>query len=229
MSVFDGIKPPKVIFEVDSDHNGKITVLEVGHTRKLTVDGIVQSINWDSPAAEKMVWGKIVRVLKENEPELKSILILGLGGGTMQQLISKAFKDIHITSVELDPVMVNVAKEYFNVDSIPNHRIIVDDALRVMADPGEYGLAENSFGAVVIDIYCGEKYPELGRSGNFISGLLRIVIPGGLIVFNRIYLNHHQEEVNSFIEMVEEHLNDVKSLIIAGKTNSDNVLIFGRT
>lgn len=228
MTVFDGIKLPKTIYEVESPYNGKISVIEVGSTRKLSVDGVVQSVNWDSPSASRQVWGRLVENLHEQMPELKTVMVLGLGGGSMQHLLAKKFPGIHITSVEIDKVMVDVAKKYFNLDDIPNHRIIVDDALKVIAVPEEYGIAQNSMQAVIVDIFCGEKYPELGTSGNFFACVKNLVIPGGLVVFNRIYLEHHQEQVNQFIDSLEGFFSDIKSVIIAGRTNSDNVIVFCR-
>lgn len=229
MTIFDDLQLPKVLYETQSQFNGKIRVVQYGKTRKLLVDGVSQSLNWDSPAAPKKVWGRVVDVLKEEQPALKKVLLLGLGGGTMQQLISKAFPGVEIVSVELDPTMIEVAKNYFDVDKIPNHKILNEDACRVIVEPQEHGLSEQYFDALIVDIYCGEKYPELGKSGNFIAALKNLVIPEGLILFNRIYLTHHQDDVNMFIESVQGFLNNVQSLVIAGVTNSDNVLIYGRT
>lgn len=228
MSVFDNIKLPKVIEEVESPINGKISVIEVGSTRKLCVGNVTQSVNWDSQAASRQAWGRLVDKLYEEMPNLKSVMVLGLGGGSMQHLLSKKFPGIYITSVEIDKVMVDLAKKYFRLDDIPNHRIIVADALKVVAVPEEYGISKQSMQAVVVDIFCGENYPELGASGNFISCVRDLVIPGGLVVFNRIYLGHLQDEVNKFIDLVEGFFSSVKSVILAGRTNSDNVLIICR-
>jgi len=229
MSVFEGLQLPKVIYETQSKYNGKIMIVERGQTRKLSVEGTIQSVNWNSPIVERMVWGGIIRVLKENEPNLRSILVLGLGGATIQHLISKEFPGVHITSVEIDPAMVDIAKRFFDVDHIPNHRIITDDACRVITSPGDFGISEHSFDALLVDIYVGDVYPELGKSGTFINGLSTLVAPDGLIIFNRIYIESHQDDVNNFIEIVEDSFRDVKSLVVAGKTNSDNVLVFGRS
>jgi spermidine synthase len=228
MTVFDGIKMPKTIYEVNSEFNGKISVVEVGSTRKLYVDGIIQSVNWDSPNAGRQVWGRLVENLHEQVSELKNVLVLGLGGSSMQYLLAKKFPGIHITSVEIDKNMVDVAKKYFALDEIPDHRIIIGDALKVISVPEEYGIPQQSFQAVIVDIYCGQKYPDLGSSGNFFAGIKNLVIPGGLVVFNRLYLEHHQEQVNRFIESLEGFFSNVKSVIIAGRTNSDNVVVFCR-
>lgn len=228
MSVFSNIRLPKVVYETESKYNGKILVIEVGRTKRLSVDGVVQSVNWDSPSVERSYWSSMVRVLKEEVLDLRSIIILGMGGGTLCHLISHAFPNVQITSVEIDPEMVLIARKFFNVDEIPSHRIITDDACRVVASPEEFGIYEGSFGVAVVDIYCGQKYPDLGKSGTFFDGLKTLVSPGGLVIFNRIYWEDHQDDVNSFVEVVENYYHDVKSLIVAGKTNSDNILIYGR-
>ncbi|OGC51548.1 hypothetical protein A2W32_01060, partial [candidate division WWE3 bacterium RBG_16_37_10] len=197
-------------------------------TTKLIADGTVQSVNWDSPVAEKMVFGRMVQVLKQQEPNLRKVLVFGLGGGAMQNLISKSFPGVEIISVEIDPVMIDTAKEFFNLDQIPNHRVINDDAFRVVVEPEKFDLTIQSFDAVVIDIYCGSKYPDLGKSGNFFASIKKILHPGGLAVFNRIYLQSHQYDVDLFVKDLSEFFTDVNTTTVAGKTNSDNILIYGR-
>lgn len=228
MSVFEGIAFPEIIYETDSPINGHIQVVQAGNLRRLIADRFTQSLNYNSSTAQKRYWGQVVELLKENGGTLNSVLVLGLGGGTIQHLIAKQFPNASIVSVDIDPVMVDVAKKYFELDSINNHKIIVDDACRVIVDPGSYDLSKASFSAAVVDIFVGDAYPELGKSGNFLDGLRNLVVPDGLIICNRHYTEDHQDDANNFIDSIEMYLRDVKSLIIAGTTNSDNVLIYGR-
>ena len=104
----------------------------------------------------------------------------------MAHLLSREFKDVNIISVEIDPVMVDVARKYFDVDNIPNHKVLVTDAMRVVVEPDKYDISRHSQDAIIVDIYNGEKYPDLGKSGNFIAALKKLVSPGGVIIFNRI-------------------------------------------
>lgn len=228
MSVFDGLKIPKIIYETDSKKNGHIRVIEVGSTRKILVNNIIQSLNPDCPSVTKLVWGQITDLLKEKKPYMKRVLILGVGGGTMQHLISRSFPEAEIVSVEWDQIMIDIAKKYFNLDAIPNHRIIIDNALKVVVAPEEFDITLGSFDVVIVDIFNGEEYPDLGKTGNFISAVKSLVTSGGLLVFNRIYTESHQEDVNLFVEEVEKFLGDTESEIVAGYTNSDNILIYGR-
>jgi hypothetical protein len=55
----------------------------VGNTRKIKVNKIDQSVNHTSEQARRLVWGRTVEILKEEEPNLKNALLLGLGGGTV--------------------------------------------------------------------------------------------------------------------------------------------------
>lgn len=227
MNIFADVVQPKIVFETDSKWNGHVRVQDRGKTRKLYSDNTLQSVNWDSPLAEKMCWGKMVDVVEQNAASLNKVLLLGLGGGTIAHMLSNKHPNIHLVSVDIDPVVVDVARKYFDVESIPNHRIIVDDAARVVTSPEEFGITPNEFDAVLVNIYLGETYPELGNSGGFFSGLKKLIRPGGLAVFNRIYLKHHQDDVNNFIENVSENFTEVKSVVVAGITNSDNVIIYG--
>jgi spermidine synthase len=223
------IQIPKILDEVDSVYNGKIRIVHVGNTKKIMVENIVQSVNWDSPICKRLYWGRVIEVLQDEKPDLERVLVLGLGGGTLIHLINQNFPNAFVHSVELDPVMVEVAKKHFDLDSVPNHKVIVADALKVVVDPESFNISKFSFDVLIVDIYVGETYPDLGKSGNFISALKRLVKSDGLIIFNRIYIEHHQDDVNCFINYVTESLRDVKCAVVAGYTNSDNVLIFGRT
>jgi len=228
MNIYSALKIPRTIFSTESQYNGKIDVIEIGRTRKIKVGGIDQSLNWDSPVCSKLVWGKLVDLLQREEPEAGRVLILGLGGGTIQNLISRKMPNTHIVSVEIDSVMADVAKTYFGISELPNHRLIIGDALRVVTCPEDFDLSKVSFNVAIVDIYIGENYPDLGKSGNFIDSVRDMVVPGGLVIFNRIYTTRHQEDVDLFVNQVSDFLVDVKTEIVTGYTNSDNVLVYGR-
>lgn len=228
MSVFDNLKMPKVIYEADSALNGHVRVVDVGKTRKMVVGNTIQSLNPDSPACSRLYWGQMAGSIKERFPVIENILILGMGGGTLAHLISRSYPGIQITSVEYDEVMIKIAKDFFNVESIPNHKIIEDDVMRVVIEPEENDIVIGSFDALIVDVLNGDKYPDLGKTGNFLSAVKRLVRPGGFVAFSRIYTEDFQEEVNNFVDSLEGYFTEVETEIVAGYTNSDNVLIFGK-
>jgi len=159
---------------------------------------------------------------------MDKVLILGMGGGTISHLISRNYPNTEIISVEYDEVMIDIAKKFFNIDSIPNHRIINDDALRVVIEPENYEISLGSLDVLIVDIFNGDKFPDLGKTGNFITAIKKLVKPGGFLVFNRIYKEEYQEDVKIFIDNLGNYIKDIESEVVAGYTNSDNIIIFGR-
>ena len=87
--MFTSLQLPKLIFKTKSQYNGEIKVYETGDAYKLSVGGIVQSVSKNTKTVWKRVWGHIVNVLEEEKSDAKSILLLGLGGGTIPHLISE--------------------------------------------------------------------------------------------------------------------------------------------
>lgn len=229
MNIYSALKIPQVIYSTTSEYNGQIDVVQTGDTKKIKVNGITQSLSFNSKLCAKLVWGKLADLLYREAPNANSVLILGLGGGTIQQLISHKMPNTHITSVEIDKKMVEIAQNFFDLNSMPNHNLIIGDALGVIIHPENYGINKQSFNVVVIDIYVGETYPDLGKSGNFLNHIKDMLVPGGLVIFNRIYTTHHQADVDMFIKQVENFFTNVQTETVPGYTNSDNILVYARS
>ncbi|MBT6401665.1 fused MFS/spermidine synthase [candidate division WWE3 bacterium] len=221
------LKIPKLIHSTSSEYNKLIEVYQVGDIRRLSVDGVVQSISHTAKSVERRFWGQVEGFVAENRPEARHILMFGLGGGTMLHLFAEDMPDAHITVIEIDSEMIRVAEEYFDLKKLTNVSILNEDVMRVMTDPTKYDLHISTFDVVVVDIFCGLKYPDLGSSGTFFAGIERLLRPEGLVVFNRIYIDDVKHEVDDFCESVEEQFINVGTKTVAGRTNSDNLLVYG--
>ena len=154
MSVFDGLALPKTIFETHSEISGHISVVEFGKTRRLRVQGLTQSVNWDSPVVSRMYYGRSVELIKTLPETPKNMMILGFGGGTLPHIYSREFPEMQLVSIEFDPVIVDVSVKYFDAGNIPNHHLIVDDALKVLASPEDFGVTPNSFDSLFVGHIC---------------------------------------------------------------------------
>ncbi|MCA9307963.1 MAG: methyltransferase domain-containing protein [Patescibacteria group bacterium] len=224
-NILKELRLPKTLYRTESKYNGVIEVVDIGSTRRLRVNGQTQSVNWDAPSAKSMYWGRAVEILKQYTPDMKSIVVLGLGGATTQHLLAKAFPGLFIVSVEIDKEMIEVSKQFFDAAKITNHHIYHADACGVVAHPEDYGLKHDSFDVIFVDIFVGGDYPELGKSGTFISGLKNVVKPHGYVLINRLYYEEFQEDVNHFVDALETTFSEVTPIVIAGRTNTDNMLI----
>ncbi|CAH0404586.1 unnamed protein product [Chilo suppressalis] len=69
-----------------------------------------------------------VELSKRKSNEASRVAVLGLGGGGLCMFLRKCYEDVKITAVDIDPEMLNVAKEYF--------QLVTDDRLEVQIKDG---------------------------------------------------------------------------------------------
>src|SRR5260221_6439906 len=134
------------ITEVKSPINGKISVhWELGWGKVIKVNGLTQSggILFE-------VWQSTLRKLQKKKPELKNCLILGLGGGSVAKIVSKNWPSSKITGVDIDEKMVSLGKKYLGLDKIKIDTKIAD----------AYKFVNGKFDLILVDLYCGDKFPE---------------------------------------------------------------------
>jgi spermidine synthase len=83
---------------------------------------------------------------------LSNVLMIGLGGGSTQRSYQHYYPAVTIDTVEIDPVVVRVARDYFSVNESPTHKIHVEDG-RVFLRR-----ATNRYDAILVDAYTESRY-----------------------------------------------------------------------
>jgi len=83
---------------------------------------------------------------------LSNVLMIGLGGGSTQRSYQHYYPAVTVDTVEIDPVVVRVARDYFSVSESPTHRIHVADG-RVFLRR-----ATNRYDAILVDAYTENRY-----------------------------------------------------------------------
>jgi spermidine synthase len=84
--------------------------------------------------------------------QITNVLMIGLGGGSAQRAFKYYYPDVAFRTVEIDPTVVRVAQEYFNVRESENHKIEVSD--------GRVFLRRSSahYDVILLDAYIGDRY-----------------------------------------------------------------------
>jgi len=59
--------------------------------------------------------------------ELRRVLVIGLGGGSLVTGFLDDYPDVLVDVVEVDPVVVDVARRYFGLPKSRRLRVLVDD------------------------------------------------------------------------------------------------------
>lgn len=184
---------PELIYSAISPRSGKINVWQQGEERVLEVGGYAQSVGIDARDLENRFWGRMAEESARRVTNPESVLVLGLGGGTAAHLLAKKFPGIIIDGVELDPAVVKVGERYFALNEIPNLRVIVADAYRLVQNPEGHGLRATTYPIIIVDLYLGGKWsPEL-EEVEFLQALKRLLAKDGVATFNRVYGSNHQQ------------------------------------
>jgi len=200
---------PKTICKTTSPFSGEIKVVQKGRERQLVVGGFVQSVNWDCPGVGKRVWGRIAAAVGCQ----KTLLVLGLGAGTELHLVSKECPAAQFTAIEIDPVIIRVSKDYFDLGSIPNLEIIEGDAFEYVKKTGK------KFNTAVCDIYTGGGYPPDADSDAFLTKLSETA---DTVIFNRIFDSTKAPRAKEFLARLKQYFGGVE--IVPIRHNALNIL-----
>ncbi|HXC98060.1 MAG TPA: fused MFS/spermidine synthase [Verrucomicrobiae bacterium] len=84
--------------------------------------------------------------------DIKHVLMAGLGGGSTQRAWQHYYTNVLVDTVEIDPVVVDVAHKYFGVTESPILRIHTNDA-RVFLRR-----STNTYDVILMDAYATTRY-----------------------------------------------------------------------
>lgn len=114
-------------------------------------------------------------------PQPRSVLIIGLGGGTLPRALVKALPDVTIDVVEIDPAVVSVAKKYFGFATSERVRVIEMDGRvyvkRAIREQRRYDL-------IMLDAFDHEYIPEHLLTEEFLREVKTLLAPAGVVAAN---------------------------------------------
>ena len=110
--------------------------------------------------------------------EIRKILMIGLGGGSISTYLGRAMPDVSIDTVEIDPGVITAAKKYFGIRD--NERV------KYLAMDGRVFLKRNQqkYDLILIDAFHGGYVPFHLLTKEFYALVKERLAPGGAAVFN---------------------------------------------
>lgn len=142
------------------------------------------------------------------------ILILGMGGGSSIELLREKFNyKGKIVAIEIDPVIIEVAKREFNIRSNAFLKIECLDAMDYV------NKKTRKFDLILVDIFIDDKIPGKFLSREFWKKLSGKTTAGGRILFNAFT---DVEKIKSIIEELEISGYSVRTM---KKINGANLII----
>src|SRR5215475_6646878 len=110
--------------------------------------------------------------------QIKSVLEIGFGGGRTAWYLHRFLPDVPVTSVELDPTVVELARKYFGVRDEPNFRVVNQDGRLFLSESKE------RYDIILIDAYRGPFVPFHLLTKEFYQIVKDHLADGGVVAQN---------------------------------------------
>lgn len=114
----------------------------------------------------------------QSEKEVKAMMMIGLGAGTVPKQLSKAYgSQVQVDGIEIDPAIIEAGRKYFDMNE-PN--------LNAIAQDGRYGLlaSQKKYDIIGMDAYKQPYIPFHLTTKEFFQEVRDHLTPNGVAVVN---------------------------------------------
>lgn len=162
---------------------GRVRLALRGQRRELRVDGTYASSWTPGEIATRSVWDALAASLLALPPQRRrSVLLLGLGAGSVARVVRALAPAARIVGVELDRDVVAAARRWFDLDAL-GVEVVIGDAREIVA------ARRDRFDAVLEDVFMGRE-AELRKPEGFplpaLAHAQARLAPGGIVASNTI-------------------------------------------
>ena len=147
------------------------------------------------------------------------VLVLGMGGGSVIDTLRNKYNHSgHIPAVEIDPVIIEVAKVEFKITEHKNLSIISDNALHFVSN------IQSSFDLIIIDLFIDMEVPIDFYETRFWDSVILLIKSKGTVLFNAgIHLRD-----NTNLQSIIARYTDTIEFQIYDNIQGTNTLLIGR-
>ena len=193
----------------DRQRPGSKVVMRRG-ARELRIDGTFASYWEPGRVATGSVWDAVAAPILALPPaRRRSLLLLGLGGGSAARLARALAPRARVVGVEIDPEVVRLARRHFELDRL-GLEVVVADARRYVAR------ARGRFDVILEDIFVGAgrdvHKPDWLPLPGLATAASRLA-PGGILVSNTL------DETPAVARALRERFAGLLRIEIAGYDN----------
>ena len=141
------------------------------------------------------------------------MLVLGLGGGSVIETLQNDFNYYgHITALDIDPVIIQLAKDEFNIHENEKLAIICEDALTFMEGNNKL------FDLIIVDLYIDIEVPSVFLELPFWKNVSKATSKS--MLFNASLENSKNDKITSIISLLSTHNFEIEKLEKVKDTNT---------
>jgi predicted membrane-bound spermidine synthase len=134
--------------------------------------------NLADPDDLPMPYSRLMSISAIFPQDIRRVLVLGLGAGSIAVYLHRFVPDAAIDAVELDPGVIEVAKKYFGLRETANFHLIVGDARMFLNRHSE------PYDIIFVDAFTGSYIPFHLMTKEFYQLVRNRLSPHGVAAFN---------------------------------------------
>ncbi|CAM3500457.1 fused MFS/spermidine synthase [Aequorivita lipolytica] len=195
-----------------SEINGTLEVTYINGKKVLDTE----NANYSYGSLQKILE---IGLTKVDLKSVENLLLLGMGGGSVINSLKKmGFYEV-IFAVELDPEIIKIAKNEFNIKEAGNLIIIQANAAKYVKNCAE------KFQLIIIDLFIDIKVPTIFYGKEFCENVSNLLDSDGSIIFN---VGINLEKKPDTVQTIISHFGNDFEFQVLPKVNRTNTLLIGK-
>lgn len=183
LKVIGSYLAPRTIEKAGSKYN---PYLEVAYAKgKLRLNS--RTINYSEEGVHA-VFAKAFEKFNISQRKINNVLVLGFGSGGVASLLRDQYKmDCPITGVEIDPVVIDLARKHFGLNEMQGLTLHVQDAYDFTMN------CSHRYDLITMDAFIDKNVPAKFHEPIFVKKLASLLKEDGILFFNYISIDDRTE------------------------------------
>lgn len=177
----------EVMFETTTAYH-HVRVIDQEDFRTLSFDGTTESrMSLRNPLSGHFEYTEFFHMPWLWNTQMNTVLMVGLGGASTQRAFQNYYPALSIETVEIDPVVLAVAREYFYFNESPRQRVHLEDGRVFLRRTRQQydailmdAYTENRYGSFLPQHLVTKEFFELARARLTTNGVLAYNVIGNL-------------------------------------------------
>lgn len=171
------IQPPAV-YQKDSPYQ-QVRVGENELFRFLILDNTFHAVMWKAdPVYLALPYSQVMMAALPLQTNPQRALILGHGGGSLAKWLARHWPELELDVVEMDPLVVEAAEQYFDYRVQEGHHVFVKDARAFLRT------TTTKYDIIWLDVFARHLIPFHLTTQEFFAELRSHLTPHGILAVN---------------------------------------------
>jgi spermidine synthase len=201
--------------------DGVIEITQEGSIRSLNFGNDAKQSSMDQDRPERLVlsYTRTMMASLLFQPAAESILLIGLGGGSIAKFLLHHLPDAMIEVIEVRADVVKLAHGYFNLPEHPRLKIHIDDAEHFLSNERS---GNRRYDLILIDAFDHDGVSSDIMKNGFFDSCSSLLNNNGVIAIN--LWSSHSEEYSRLLDTLESMFN--RNTLILPVIDRGNIIVF---